>query len=432
MTRARERLLLSGSAKFARWPRCSPGAAPIAWLAPALSPDLPQQLGGGPSERDGAAPTPSEPPAVLPGGVLLRLNSPAEPTTAAPLPGEIGPPAGGPAAETPQNGPSAAATPKPPHDDGAFVPDDAGAAGGANGAAAVGATGLEQLRALSYSSLTELERCGYRYYLERVLSLPEDRAAARAVDGAGLEARARGTLVHRLMELTNFSELRDAAAEDVEQAGRELGLRTSVREREELATLVSVARRASLATRVAAAHAVRREHPFAFSLGAHEPLITGVIDLVATQADGSRLVLDYKSDRVGGDVDLEELVQRDYAVQRLLYALAVLREGATEVEIVHWFLERRQSVSASYAAAERVVLEEQLAWRIGAARERRFAVSETPHRGLCLTCPGRAGLCSWSESETLRELSPGEAAGRGRQAGGVGDARVSPEQARES
>ncbi len=150
--------------------------------------------------------------------------------------------------------------------------------------------------------------------------------------------------------------------------------------------------------------AVRREHPFAFSLGEGEPLITGVIDLVATEPDGSRLVLDYKSDRVAPDADLAGLVEREYAIQRLLYALAVLREGAVAVEIVHWFLQREEWVAARYAAADRVVLEDQLAARVAAARERRFAVSDVPHRGLCLTCPGRAGLCSWGESETLREL----------------------------
>ena len=41
MTRARERLLLSGAVDFAAWPRDRPGAAPIAWLGPALSADLP-------------------------------------------------------------------------------------------------------------------------------------------------------------------------------------------------------------------------------------------------------------------------------------------------------------------------------------------------------------------------------------------------------
>ncbi len=40
MTRARERLLLSGAVDFASWPRERPGAAPIAWLGPALAPEL--------------------------------------------------------------------------------------------------------------------------------------------------------------------------------------------------------------------------------------------------------------------------------------------------------------------------------------------------------------------------------------------------------
>jgi ATP-dependent helicase/nuclease subunit A len=148
---------------------------------------------------------------------------------------------------------------------------------------------------------------------------------------------------------------------------------------------------------------VRREHPFAFSLGASEPLINGVIDLLALEADGSSLVVDYKSDRFAAAVDLEQLVERDYGVQRLLYALAVLRDGAPAVEIVHWFLERGEWVLARFPAAERLVLEEQLSQRIARTREQPFAVSADPHRGLCLTCPGRAGLCSWSEAETLRE-----------------------------
>ncbi len=40
-TRARDRLLLSGSVAFERWPPPRPGIAPIAWLAPALLPDAP-------------------------------------------------------------------------------------------------------------------------------------------------------------------------------------------------------------------------------------------------------------------------------------------------------------------------------------------------------------------------------------------------------
>ncbi len=41
MTRARERLLLSGAVDFSSWPRERPGAPPIAWLGPALAGELP-------------------------------------------------------------------------------------------------------------------------------------------------------------------------------------------------------------------------------------------------------------------------------------------------------------------------------------------------------------------------------------------------------
>jgi ATP-dependent exoDNAse (exonuclease V) beta subunit len=40
-TRAENRLLLSGSVSFERWPAMRPGVAPIAWMAPALVPDAP-------------------------------------------------------------------------------------------------------------------------------------------------------------------------------------------------------------------------------------------------------------------------------------------------------------------------------------------------------------------------------------------------------
>jgi len=57
-----------------------------------------------------------------------------------------------------------------------------------------------------------------------------------------------------------------------------------------------------------------------------------------------------------------------------------------------------------YAASERERLELDAARRIAAAADASFAVSARPHRGLCLTCPGRGSLCSWGETETLREL----------------------------
>jgi hypothetical protein len=149
---------------------------------------------------------------------------------------------------------------------------------------------------------------------------------------------------------------------------------------------------------------VRLEHPFAFGLAPDAPLVTGVIDALCAEGDGTALVVDYKSDRLEAGSDPQALVERDYAVQRLLYALAVLREGALVVEVAHWFLERPlEPATARYTAAERPALESELANRLRADWQDPFAVSPRPHRALCLTCPGRGGMCSWSEEETMRE-----------------------------
>jgi hypothetical protein len=270
----------------------------------------------------------------------------------------------------------------------------------------------ERIPTLSYTSLSELERCGYRYYLERVLQMREDRAGTRSPSAGGtLEARARGTLVHGLLERVDFRSPRAPKPEEVADRADELGIRTTRDQRQEIARLIGGALAAAPAPRLAAAVRVRRESPFAFALGSEEPggpLVTGVIDLLADESDGARLLVDYKSDRVSAEEDLETLVERDYGVQRLIYALAVLRDEAPRVEVVHWFLERPEEwVGAGYTAADRGELEERLAARIQSVHARMFAVSEHPHRGLCETCPGRGGLCSWSDAHTLRETPGG-------------------------
>ena len=126
-----------------------------------------------------------------------------------------------------------------------------------------------------------------------------------------------------------------------------------------------------------AAAEVRREHPFAFALGAgSQPLVTGVIDLLAREADG-RAAGGRLQERPASQARsrCEELVERDYGVQRLLYALAVLRDGALAVEVVHWFLERpAESVAARFTAAPSARRSKsgsaRLAWRDWAGRLR--------------------------------------------------------------
>jgi ATP-dependent helicase/nuclease subunit A len=387
MTRARERLLLSGAVDFERWREQRPGASAISWLARALAAELPEVLGDAvPAPLHDLLADPSgvarvrcllSAPATL--GSVLRLESIDAEAPSVPA--------------SMRGGEGNERTEQPLETDGAV-----------RGPRGVGAR-PRGMDSFSYSSLSELERCGYRYYLERVLGLGEDRPPARSrSDAAGLEARARGTLIHRLLEGLDFARSTAPSAGQVAAIARELGLRPDKLEREEIASLLAQAIRAAPAARVAAATRVRREQPFAFSLGSQQPLITGVIDLIAHEANGRCLVLDYKSDRVSEGDDLTALVERDYGLQRLLYALAVLRDDAGEVEIVHWFLHRpHEPVGARYRAEERGGLEQRLAALLAQARAHTFNVSPRPHRGLCLTCPGRGSLCSWDEQHTMRE-----------------------------
>ncbi len=379
MTRARERLLLSGAADFASWPRESDTSPPISWLGPALCPDLPEALRAGAGVRTLSSGGGTGPPVRLTlstpeaYGSVLR---PAPDTGAQVSAAELASAARGLIGAVP-----AASAPRT-------------ASGGAS--PALPAT-------LSYTSLTLLERCGYRYYLERVLRMPEEHRAAGAGARDGLAARDRGTLIHRVLERFDFSSGAPPRAERVAEAAAELGLAVGDAERERIARLLAEAA-GPLAGRIAAAPRRRVEHPFAFSLGEGAPLVTGVIDVLCEEADGTALVVDYKSDRLEPGEEVEALVERDYPLQRLLYALAMLREGALVVEVAHWFLERPEAPAlARYTVAERATLEAELAERLRADWVDPFVVTADPHRALCLTCPGRGGMCSYGEAETMRE-----------------------------
>ena len=382
-TRARERLLLSGAVSFERWPAVRPGVAPIAWLAPGLVPDAPKLASC--EDRSSRQMT------IDVGELIVRcvFNSPkTAPEPAPERPSHIG------------------TQPIPP------PRPIAPAVGGGRGRSALTATPTppplsDPDATMSYSSLAELERCGYRFYLERELRMPENRAAARShARERGLDPRARGTIVHALLEAVDFARPHPPSPGDVARVARPMGLDVDGGEREEITTLIEQALRSEPARRLAAGRNARRELPFAFALAPSEPLVNGVLDLILDEPDGTSLVVDYKSDRLQGGEDLEELVRRDYGFQRMLYALAAIEQGASEVEVAHWFLHRpERMVSARYRAEQREQLRAQLIERVERLRARGFAVAAEPHMALCLTCPGRAALCSWGESRTMRERS---------------------------
>ncbi|HTY95526.1 MAG TPA: 3'-5' exonuclease, partial [Solirubrobacteraceae bacterium] len=419
MTRARERLLLSGALGLpARSGEGGNGTA-ISWLAPALAGDLAELEGQLPP---GAGLEGIVRPAAT-GGEDVRCLL-ARPQAAAGLLGpDRGPEsASRPAVATPAaadnlrrlgDAPSARAGRRRLNPAQLTFEDALPAAVVAEppaiGAAPAPPAAIE-LETVSYSSLKELERCGYRYYLERVLGMQE-RGVEGSVPqrrGKGLDALSRGSLVHRVLELHDFATGDGPTVQEVALAARGLGLHPGVQEASEVAELLGSALGEAPGRRIASAGEVWREHPFAYPAGEDLPLLTGVIDVLARERDGGYLVVDYKSDEVGEGDDLEQLVERDYALQRELYALAVLRAGAPRVEVEHWFLARpREWASARFTAADREALEGSLRERLRRALQSGFAVSPRPHRGLCESCPGRTRLCSWPEAATMApEPSP--------------------------
>ncbi|HEV7938341.1 MAG TPA: UvrD-helicase domain-containing protein [Solirubrobacteraceae bacterium] len=401
-TRAENRLLLSGSVTFERWPAVRPGSAPIAWMAPALVPDAPTLAASG------------QPPTKaltvdLGGGLRVRCmfhsSSVVEPQS-----GEGSHP------DVDLDRASAVLLPNPD----VLASMSHGSAGASDGSVlAPSPESVEKPTAshplpfndpgatMSYSSLAELDRCGYRFYVERVLRLPENRAGARTVSDDGrAQARRRGTIVHGLLESIDFARPKQPSLEDVAEVARRIGAKLSAEEREEIAGLIAAALASEPARLLGTARRARREYPFAFSLDGEEPLVTGVFDLLVEQSDGSSLIVDYKSDRLAAGEDLEMLVQREYGFQRLLYALAAIEDGASRVQIVHWFLERPSEwVAATFDCGEGDDLRELLLERVARIRAKGFAVTEAPNRGVCLTCPARGGLCSWGETRTMSERS---------------------------
>ena len=384
MTRACERLILSGGVDCEKWPAPRPGGPPIDWIARALT--------GG---RPAAAAT--APEAVL-GGLLCRLNSPA-------TVGEVLP-ALSPAGRSRAGAPNTA------------LPDPPGVL------EAPVARPRPAPQRLSYSSLGAYARCGYRFYLERVLRLPRVQPPPRAAEpgepAAGLDPRVRGSLVHRLLEDLDFARPEVPSPEDVLELGGAWGVELGEPEVEDIRALVAAFARSPLCARLAGARRLRREAPFAFALerAGGGPLVNGFLDAVAYEDDDGALIVDYKSDRLEG-AEPEELVERDYTTQRIVYALAALRDGAPRVEVAYCFLERpAEPVSCEFTAADEPALAEQLAGLAGGVLEGRYEVSETPHRDLCGDCPGRGALCSWDEAMTLRETSTAAGWGGG-EAGGV-------------
>jgi ATP-dependent exoDNAse (exonuclease V) beta subunit len=229
---------------------------------------------------------------------------------------------------------------------------------------------LLRVRRLSFTALSTFEQCAYKYFARYGLGLSERPVEVEEAEGpSGTEV---GSAVHALLE-----EI-DLAAPVVPEV-----------EDEQLGGFVAAYVDSDLARRVAALERVEKERHFTFE---HDGvLVHGYLDAFHLR-DGRALVIDYKTNALG-DVSPEEIVEEDYRLQRLVYALACFRAGAVQVEVVYHFLERPDApVEAVFSEADVPELEAELSAAIARIQAGEFP--PTPSDFACAGCPALDLVCA--------------------------------------
>jgi ATP-dependent helicase/nuclease subunit A len=265
---------------------------------------------------------------------------------------------------------------------------------------------------LSYSALADYERCGYRFYAERLLGLsplPPEPVGERAEEPGELEDD--DELVEPSGEGARASDRdRHLALGNAVHAALEWSARAGWREPDErlLTTLLAreglggdgeaLARAQTLVGRWLGSalraelegQALRPEVPFVLPLAG--TVVRGKIDLLV---DGARpTVIDFKTDALRGQMP-DELARR-YRVQRELYALAAaptVTDGSG-VRAIHLFLEQpERPVVQEFDRAALESAERRLGALIERMRARDFEPAADPYPALCYGCPAAARLC---------------------------------------
>jgi ATP-dependent helicase/nuclease subunit A len=244
---------------------------------------------------------------------------------------------------------------------------------------------LHHVRRLSYSALALFERCSYRYFAERVVGLrPAERAGAGE---GGLAATEVGDAVHMLLE--EVDPRAPAVPEDLDELVRARYPDATAAELERIRAFVAGYCDSELAARIATLEGAAAERPFAFE---HDGvLLHGRLDVL--HRDGKRaLVADYKTNSLAEGMPAE-IVEHDYRLQRLVYALACFRAGAEEVEVVYQFLERpNELVTQCYKAGEAPDLGAELSEAIARIQAGEFR--PTPDEFVCGDCPALNLVCA--------------------------------------
>jgi ATP-dependent helicase/nuclease subunit A len=261
---------------------------------------------------------------------------------------------------------------------------------------------------LSYAALELYERCGYRFYAERVLGLPRlepgsEQPGTEALPDARSRRLAFGDAVHGLLEWSARNKWARPGRERCETMLSRGGHEPGEDEVERALALVDAWLGSELRTSLADARVrLRPEAPFMLSIGGS--VVRGNIDLLAIVPGGDVTVLDYKTDALDG-TDPASRAER-YATQRAIYALAASRLSPdARVRTAYCFLEAPdRPVEHSFDAAALDAARAGVERLIAGVQAAKFDVTPTPHAGLCHDCPARLRLCSYDEEMTMRRL----------------------------
>ncbi|MFN8216265.1 MAG: UvrD-helicase domain-containing protein [Solirubrobacterales bacterium] len=279
-------------------------------------------------------------------------------------------------------------------------------------------------RPLSYTAIHAYEECPYRFYMERVLGLPprplpsqRSRAApptagqssatlgllgedAETGVGSGSpsareERTARGAAVHALLEWSQGHGWREPGEELARRHSLAAGLALGAGGPESLLAPVREWLRSPLRERIETqASRVRAEVPILLGLG--ETVLRGSIDLLVEREGAPPLVVDYKTDRLGGAKPADHAGR--YETQRAIYALAAAESlGAAAVEVAYVFLERpADPVLTTLEQAEMTAARQHLETTVRHILGGDFRVAPRSRRDwdLCRGCPALGNLCS--------------------------------------
>jgi ATP-dependent helicase/nuclease subunit A len=249
---------------------------------------------------------------------------------------------------------------------------------------------------LSNAALELYGRCGYRFYVERMLGL---RPLDVAEGGEG--ALAFGSAVHSLLEWSARNRWLEPPAEHVRAALARAGLEASAETAGRAMEFVGGWLGSELRSGLERHARLAPEAPFLLEIGG--AVVRGQLDLLVRDPAGPPLVVDYKTNALRSR-EPAELMDR-YETQRDLYALAAATAaGAEEARTAFVFLERPgEPVVREHDAAAIAATRERLGSLVAGIAGGEFEVTHRPHRELCQDCPARPRLCVHPPELTLRE-----------------------------